>query len=406
MRVVVSSYTVERPASIERPSQDAYTTRACSVCGSDDESVLLTRVTSGERTSLESAFCRRCEHAYLRRLPSVEWYEWYYKQAWDTGGGPASLGLAARARYTAGRLRLAARRRGRPASAFSSRVAGDAQAMQLFPMLLGVVEDSTSYLADPEVTSVLEIGCGYGGLLEQFHRRGFRAVGTEASPRRAAASRARGLEVVDSRVDSLAAAERAAPFDLVYSLQVLEHIADPRAHVEALADLVRPDGYVFLQVPYVKEETNALHRAHSAVHCDGYSPRSLTSLLRRCGLLPIRLQVDNNLHVLARRTDEGQAALGGLPEYGGTASPEQLLSLLEVAARERGPLRAEWDHASVEIRRAEDGELVFRRRVHFNVEPQPQRSRLVFEVADEREVTPPVTFEHEGVDPPIYTKQS
>jgi 2-polyprenyl-3-methyl-5-hydroxy-6-metoxy-1,4-benzoquinol methylase len=406
VRIAVSSYTVEGTATIVRPSQAAYTTRVCSVCGSDDESVLLTQVTSGERASLESAFCRRCEHAYLRRLPSIEWYEWYYKQAWDTGGGPHSQSLAARARYTAGRLRLAARRRGRPASAFVSGVAGDAQAMQIFPMLLGVVEDSTSYRADTGIRSVLEVGAGYGGLLAKFHRRGFRAVGTEASPRRAAACRERGLDVVDSPVDSVAGVEHAAPFDLAYSLQVLEHLADPRAHLEALAGLIRPDGYLFLQLPHVRDETNVLHRAHSAVHCDGYSPRSLVSLLRRCGFVPIRLQIDNNLHVLARRSEPSPAALGGLDEYRDTASPEQLLALLEVAAGERGRLRAEWDHALVEIRRYDDGELVFKRQVHYNVELQAQRSRLVFEVDGDRDVSWPVRFEHPGDDPPIYTKQS
>jgi SAM-dependent methyltransferase len=406
VRIAVSSYTVEGTATIVRPGQEAYTTRVCSVCGSDDDSVLLTQVVSGERASLESAFCQRCEHAYLRRLPSLEWYEWYYKQAWDTGGGPHAQSLAARARYSAGRLRLAARRLGRPASAFRAGVAGDAQAMQIFPMLLGVVEDSTSYRADPEVTSVLEVGAGYGGLLAQFERRGFRAVGTEASPRRAAACRARGLDVVDSPVDSLAGVEDAAPFDLAYSLQVFEHLTDPRAHLEALAELVRPDGYLFLQLPHVKEESNVFHRAHSAVHCDGYSPRSLVSLLRQCGFLPIRLQIDNNLHVLARRSEPSRAALGGLETYRDTASPEQLLALLEVAAGEPGRLRAEWDHALVEIRRDDDGELVFKRRVHYNVELQAQRSRLVFELDADRDVSWPVRFEHPGDDPPVYTKQS
>lgn len=405
MDVFVSSYEVDPPGVIVRAPQEVYEHRSCTVCGTSDASELMTEVRAGERTAVENAFCRRCEHWYLRKLPSAAWYDRYYREQWDTGATTPHHKLAARARYRLGRSRLQVAelfaRRAR--SAFAGDVAGDAQAMQLFSLLLGVVEESTSYHADPSIRRVLEVGCGYGGLLQRFHARGIDAVGTEASPRRAAAARSRGLNVLDTGTRGLAAAASLAPFDLVYSLQVLEHVVDPRAHVEQLASLVREDGYVFLQVPYLLQEVNLLHRAHSAVHLDSYSPYSLEKLLATCGLVPLRLQVDNNVHVLARKTPSTPGALGGIPLLSGT-EPETLLELL--ADVPQGPaVRAEWDHAFLEIRKGAGDELVFVRRVHLNVDRQATRSRLAFRI-ESSPLRYPLSFTHAGDDPPIYTKQS
>jgi 2-polyprenyl-3-methyl-5-hydroxy-6-metoxy-1,4-benzoquinol methylase len=405
VEVFVSSYEVDPPGVIVRAPQEVYEHRNCTVCGASDASELMTEVRAGERTAVENAFCRRCEHWYLRKLPSAAWYDRYYREHWDTGATAAHHTLAARARYRLGRSRLQLRELFARTlrSAFAGDVAGDAQAVQLFSLLLGVVEESTSYHADPSIKRVLEVGCGYGGLLERFHARGFDAVGTEASPRRAEAARSRGLNVLDTGTEGLAAAAPLAPFDLVYSLQVLEHVVDARPHVEQLASLVRDDGYVFLQVPYLLHEVNVLHRAHSAVHLDSYSPHSLAKLLTACGLVTLRLQVDNNVHVLARKAPSAPAALGEIPLLSGT-DPATLLELL-TAVPDGTAVRAEWDHAFVEIRRTAGGELVFRRRVHLNVDRQASLSHLEFRT----ESSPPqypLSFVHEGEDPPIYTKQS
>lgn len=55
---------------IERPLPAEYVTLDCPICGRADESVLLAEVWSAGRTSLESAYCSRCEHRYFRKLPS------------------------------------------------------------------------------------------------------------------------------------------------------------------------------------------------------------------------------------------------------------------------------------------------------------------------------------------------
>ena len=43
----------------------------CPICQTEKESILVSEVRAGEATSMESAYCTRCEHRYFRKMPSV-----------------------------------------------------------------------------------------------------------------------------------------------------------------------------------------------------------------------------------------------------------------------------------------------------------------------------------------------
>lgn len=96
----------------------------------------------------------------------------------------------------------------------------------------------------------LDVGCGAGLLCEPLARLGAEVTGVDAAPELIAAARqhaagqglaidyrACGVEEVDSQ------------FDLVTSMEVIEHVASPIAFLRSLAERLTPDGLLLLSTP-------------------------------------------------------------------------------------------------------------------------------------------------------------
>src|SRR6478609_1244572 len=95
-----------------------------------------------------------------------------------------------------------------------------------------------------------DVGCGAGLLAEPLARLGAQVTGIDAAPENIAAARdhalGQGLEI-DYRVGGAEALE--GRYDLVTSLEVVEHVADPAAFVGALAAAVAEGGLLILSTP-------------------------------------------------------------------------------------------------------------------------------------------------------------
>ena len=97
---------------------------------------------------------------------------------------------------------------------------------------------------------VLDVGCGAGLLAEPLARLGAKVTGIDAAPELIAVARdhaaAQGLEIdyCAGAVEALA-----GQFDLVTSMEVIEHVADPAAFVKALAERLAPGGLLVLSTP-------------------------------------------------------------------------------------------------------------------------------------------------------------
>jgi 2-polyprenyl-6-hydroxyphenyl methylase/3-demethylubiquinone-9 3-methyltransferase len=98
--------------------------------------------------------------------------------------------------------------------------------------------------------SALDVGCGAGLLCEPLARLGARVTGVDAAPEniRAAVEHAAdsGLSITyhAGEIASLSGA-----FDLVTSMEVVEHVNDPAAFLAQLADRLAPGGVLILSTP-------------------------------------------------------------------------------------------------------------------------------------------------------------
>lgn len=98
--------------------------------------------------------------------------------------------------------------------------------------------------------SLVDVGCGGGLVAEPMARLGARVTGLDASGAAVEAARlhaaGQGLEI-DYRAETAEAlAASGARFDVVLGLEIVEHVADVAAFLEALAALARPGGLVIL----------------------------------------------------------------------------------------------------------------------------------------------------------------
>jgi len=99
----------------------------------------------------------------------------------------------------------------------------------------------------------LDVGCGAGLLTEPLARLGAEVTGIDAAPESIAVARAhaegQGL-TIDYRAGELSGlAAEGRRFDLVTSMEVIEHVADPAAFVTALASVLAPGGLLLLSTP-------------------------------------------------------------------------------------------------------------------------------------------------------------
>lgn len=98
--------------------------------------------------------------------------------------------------------------------------------------------------------TALDVGCGAGLLAEPLARLGASVTGIEPSADLVAAARAhaqgQGLDI-DYRVGTVEGVT--GRFDLVTAMEVIEHVPDPQAFLQALEARLSPGGLLILSTP-------------------------------------------------------------------------------------------------------------------------------------------------------------
>lgn len=135
--------------------------------------------------------------------------------------------------------------------------------------------------------TLVEVGPGFGTFAALAADSGSfaRVVAIEPTPELAAACRARGVEVVEKRVEDVDGEIRHA--DVVASFEVIEHLFDPSTYIARCRSLLASGGLLALSCPnglgFDIATLGAKSLAVDAEHVNLFNPASLSLLLERSG---------------------------------------------------------------------------------------------------------------------------
>ncbi|CAN1530000.1 AdoMet_MTases domain containing protein [Mycobacteriaceae bacterium] len=175
--------------------------------------------------------------------------------------------------------------------------------------------DPRDFVRVPAGGKVLDFGSGGGTYLSYFHSRGIDIIGAEVSEPMLTACLNAGLKV--SRVDSFDTVPFADnEFDVVYLMQVFEHLRNPRQSMQELARILKPNGSLYVAVPNASSawrkifDRNWVSGWFAPFHLVHYTTDSLSQLAGESGLRVVNSWSRTpeswfrlNLKAALRRTD-------------------------------------------------------------------------------------------------------
>ncbi|MFQ5518603.1 MAG: class I SAM-dependent methyltransferase, partial [Mariprofundus sp.] len=146
------------------------------------------------------------------------------------------------------------------------------------------------HLAGYSGGSLLEVGCGFGFLLQEAGNYYSRLAGTDFSAQAAARAGKYADEVLVGGIESL---DTTAHFDNIISIGVIEHVYDPHAFIEGLLRHLKKGGNLVLATPDMGSAWRRLMGRHwpsfkIPEHVTYFDQQSLTRLLHQHGLVSVK----------------------------------------------------------------------------------------------------------------------
>ena len=97
--------------------------------------------------------------------------------------------------------------------------------------------------------NLLDVGCGFGFIVDFWTSRGSRAIGLEPSGYGSLGREKLGIDIRPQSLDAFLRDNPGLKSDVVFSSEVIEHTADPRQFAEELTRAVTDDGVIVLTTP-------------------------------------------------------------------------------------------------------------------------------------------------------------
>nr|WP_249808867.1 class I SAM-dependent methyltransferase [Bradyrhizobium sp. 174] len=179
----------------------------------------------------------------------------------------------------------------------------------LVPALLGILDN----LGRPaESLRLMDLGCGNGSVTELLRKRGHPVVGIDPSEDGIKAAKAKYPHLTVERGSAYDELSKTyGKFDIVVSLEVVEHVYSPREYANTVYDLLVPGGIAIISTPYhgylknlALAITGKWDRHFTALwdhgHIKFWSMPTLTTLLEEKGFRDIHYVRTGRIPALAK----------------------------------------------------------------------------------------------------------
>lgn len=158
-----------------------------------------------------------------------------------------------------------------------------------------------------KTNKILDVGCGYGFFLEVARERGWEIQGVEFSEPAAAHCREENIPVHTGEINSA----RFAPesFDVIVSLEVIEHLNNPLEYLRKNFELLRKGGAMYVSTPNfnaylrhrLKEKYDVIEYPN---HLCYYTVKTLSNVFKKTGFQVRKVQT-TGISVTRVKTSKG-----------------------------------------------------------------------------------------------------
>ncbi len=201
---------------------------------------------------VETSWCPSCDHLQYSVMPPKSWITQWYGTRWDLG---TSLETKLETRH--------------PTYRYCRRLA--------------------PYLPNRKL-KILDVGAGFGDKTSRFKEAGHEIYCTELTGARADYLKSHVTDHVffgtldDSSVQE--ALRHHAPFDLIFTYHVVEHVYNPRHELQLLHDIAADDAIFYMAIPELYKE-GIFQAIYSMAHISSFSRLSARKLMQQIGFNPV-----------------------------------------------------------------------------------------------------------------------
>ena len=162
----------------------------------------------------------------------------------------------------------------------------------------------------PAASAVFEVGAGIGCNIKSFEEAGFSASAIE--PNKDFNQYTRHVLHADVANVNLYDLDGDASKDVVLLTHVIEHFVSPTRALMAIRNLIRDDGYLYIECPNVAGPFATFDRMFHYAHIYNFSPNTLVALAKKCGYEVVRSFKDErhpDIEILFRKIAVPESAL-------------------------------------------------------------------------------------------------